>query len=157
MQRSLRYDDNPVSSCVAAAEGRGKGMLLPFSLPRVSVTWVATPCRFVFQLLKQPHIAFAFNMADKKPGHRVYYFYEISRALFLFDAIVRMLMISVIRSSLISVSFTSVLGDESQIQHHFILEFSFLAVMFIKTFSQIRYDVGEGTRISNRREFTIHN
>lgn len=115
MQRSLRYDDNPMSSCVAAAEGRREGTLLPFSLPRVSVTRVATPCRSVFQLLKQPHIGFAFNTTDEKQGHRIYYLYEISRALFLFDAIIRMSMISVIRMPLISVSFTFVLGDESQI------------------------------------------
>ena len=84
-QRSLRCDDNPISSCVVAAEGCRKGTFLPFSLPRVSVTRVATPCRSVFQLLKQPHIGFAFNTADKKQEHQVRYFYEISQALFLFD------------------------------------------------------------------------
>lgn len=109
-QRSLRYDDNPMSSCVTAAEGRREGTLLPFSLPRVSVIRIATPCRSVFQLLKQPHIGFAFSPADKKQEHWVCYFYEISRALFLFDMrIVKMSMISaVIGISLINVSFKSV-------------------------------------------------
>jgi len=92
-QRSLRCDDNPISSCVVAAEGCRKGTFLPFSLPRVSVTRVATPCRSVFQLLKQPHIGFAFNTADKKQEHQVRYFYEISQALFLFDTrIIKMSM-----------------------------------------------------------------
>jgi len=82
---------------------------LPFSLPRVIMIRVATPCRSVFQLLKQPHIGFAFNTANEKQEHRVCYFYEISQALFLFDTkIIRMSMISAIiriMISLISVPF----------------------------------------------------
>lgn len=93
-QRSLRYDDNPMLSFVAAAEGRREGTLLPFSLPRVSVTRVATPCRSVFQLLKQPHIGFAFSTADEKQEHWICYFYKISRALFLVNTkIVKMSML----------------------------------------------------------------
>lgn len=142
-QRSLRYDDNPMSSCVTAAEGRREGTLLPFSLPRVSVTRVATPCRSVFQLLKQPHIGFAFNTANEKQEHRGCYFYEISRALFLFDTrIIKMSIIAAairITMSLISVSFKFVLGEDANHKSNTTL-FSAsraFAGTFIKALSQI--------------------
>lgn len=146
-QRSLRYDDNPMSLCVVAAEGCREGTLLPFSLPRVFVTWVATPCRFVFQLLKQPHIGFAFNTTDKKQEHRVCYFYAISQTLFLFNTrIIKMSMISATVRIMMSLHFfqiCSLTWEDVNHKSNIIIildQLSSFVVKFIKTLSQIWYN-----------------
>lgn len=69
-KRSVRYGDGAASSCVATVPGRREGMLLPFSLPRVSTTRAASPCRPVFQLLKHPtHVQVDLNVPDQT--HRI--------------------------------------------------------------------------------------